>query len=74
MQNRAQRRFGSTRAAEKIDEGIFEARRGLFNLNLRHSLCMTDIVGGGLFFEDHAHRTPLNHSVADLRKPKNALQ
>ncbi len=74
VQDRTQRRFRRARPAQQVDKRIFKARRGLFHFNLRHSLSVTDIVGGGLFFEDHPHRTALNHPVAHLRQFQHPLQ
>ena len=73
VQDRPERRFRSTRSAQQIDKRIFEARCGLFHLDLRHTWRTANIVDGCFLLEDHAYRTALNHPVADLRQFQHSL-
>ena len=67
VDNVAQRRFGSTGAAQQVDKGILEARRGFGDLQRRHIASLLYIADAGLFFKDQAYRFTLNHAIADLR-------
>ena len=74
VQDRPERRFRSTRTAQQIDKRVFKAGSRLFHLNVRHARRVTNIRFGRLFGQDHAHRTALNHPVADLGQLQHPLQ